>query len=179
VAFDAQPTLAGTLVSMRPLRPDDEDALFGVACDPFIWEQHPVRDRYKPEVFARFFRESLESGGALIILDARDGRVIGSSRFDRYDPQASEVEIGWTFLARSYWGGVYNGEVKRLMIAHALRTVRRVVFLVGPQNVRSQRAIEKLGAERVGLRRDAAGRHSYLYEISVVPPAPERAAAAR
>ena len=169
MTFDLQPSLAGKLVEIRPLRQDDEDALFEVASDPLIWEQHPVPDRYKPEVFAQFFRESLASGGALVILDRRDGRVIGSSRFHDYNEQASEIEIGWTFLARSHWGGTYNREVKRLMIQHALRFVRRVVFLIGPQNIRSQKAIEKIGAVRIGHRPDAAGRLSYLYEITAVP----------
>jgi N-acetyltransferase len=148
MTFDWQPTLKGTLVNIRPLQQDDEDALFEVASDSFIWEQHPVPDRYKREVFARFFRESLDSGGALVILDCRDGQMIGSSRFHGYNTHASEIEIGWTFLARSHWGGTYNREVKQLMIRHALRFVKRVVFLISPQNIRSQKAIEKIGAAR-------------------------------
>ena len=98
-------------------------------------------------------------------LDCRDGRIIGSSRFYGYDELANEVEIGWTFLGRSYWGGKYNGEMKRLMLEHAFQFVERVVFLIGPQNVRSQRAIEKLGGVRAGSRTDAAGRESFIYEI--------------
>jgi N-acetyltransferase len=167
--FDLQPTLKGSLVELRPLRPDDADALFAVASDPLIWEQHPARDRYKPDVFNTFFRESLASGGALTALDCKDGRIIGSSRFHAYNRQASEVEIGWTFLARSHWGGIYNREMKQLMLRHAFRFVKRVVFLIGPHNVRSQKAIEKLGAIRVGSRPDAAGRDSYVYEITLVP----------
>ena len=91
--------------------------------------------------------------------------MIGSSRFHAWDPGRSEVEIGWTFLARSHWGGTYNRQVKELMLAHAFRFVDRVVFLVGVQNRCSQRAVEKLGASRVGQRPDAGGRDSYVYEI--------------
>jgi N-acetyltransferase len=166
--FDFQPTLKGALVELRPLRPDDAGELFAVASDPLIWEQHPVRDRYKPDVFGAFFRESLASQGALTVFDRKDGRIIGSSRFHDYNAQASEVEIGWTFLARSHWGGRYNGEMKQLMLHHAFRFVKRVVFLIGPQNLRSQKAIEKLGGIRVGARPDAAGRNSYVYEITSV-----------
>jgi RimJ/RimL family protein N-acetyltransferase len=144
--FDFQPTMRGALVELRPLRPGDADDLFAVASDPLIWEQHPVRDRYKPDVFSGFFRESLASRGALAALDCKDGRIIGSSRFHTYNAQASEVEIGWTFLARSHWGGSYNREMKQLMLRHAFQFVKRVVFLIGPQNVRSQKAVEKLGA---------------------------------
>ncbi len=165
MAFEFQPTLKGELLELRPLRADDAEALFAIASDKLIWEQHPARDRYKPEVFGAFFRESLASGGALTALDCGDGRIIGSSRFHGYDEQANEVEIGWTFLGRSYWGGKYNGEMKRLMLGHAFQFVKRVVFLIGPQNVRSQRAIEKLGGGRAGSRADAAGRESFIYEI--------------
>jgi len=167
--FDSQPTMKGDLVELRPLRSDDAEALFAVASDPVIWEQHPARDRYKPDVFNAFFREALASGGALTALDCKDGRIIGSSRFHGYDAQASEVEIGWTFLARSHWGGAYNRELKQLMVRHALRFVKRVIFLIGPQNLRSQKAIEKLGGVRIGLRPDAAGRESYVYQMTSVP----------
>ena len=95
--FDYQPTLRGTVVELRPLREEDEEALFAVASDPLIWEQHPVRDRYKLDVFSAFFREFLASGGALTVRDCRSGNVIGSSRYHAYNPHASEVEIGWTF----------------------------------------------------------------------------------
>jgi RimJ/RimL family protein N-acetyltransferase len=166
--FDFQPVLEGELLELRPLRAEDFAALFAVASDPLIWEQHPAKDRYQEEQFRVFFRESLDSGSALIARDTRDGRVIGSSRFHGYDEARSEVEIGWTFLARSHWGGRYNGEMKRLMLEHAFRFVDRVVFLVGPRNYRSQRAVEKLGAVRVGSRPDAAGRASIVYEITAV-----------
>lgn len=164
--FELQPTLKGELVTLRPLRLEDFDQLYVVASDPLIWEQHPANDRYKKEVFKEFFRVALESGGAFVAIDSRDGRIIGSSRFHGYDQEKSEIEIGWTFLARSHWGGVYNGEMKRLMLRHAFKFVDNVVFLVGPQNLRSQRAMEKIGAVRVGSRPDAEGRDSFVYRIS-------------
>src|SRR5438045_7740749 len=117
--FDLQPHLKGELIELRPLASEDWADLFAVASDPLIWEQHPNSDRYKEDVFKAFFREALESGGALVAVDRKDGRVIGSSRFYGYDEEESEVEIGWTFLARSHWGGVYNGEMKELMLRHA------------------------------------------------------------
>ena len=164
--FDLQPTLNGRLVELRPLRPDDFNALFAVAADPLIWEQHPANNRFEEAVFREFFREALESGGALIAFDAKTGQVIGSSRFHGYDPDRDEVEIGWTFLSRSHWGGVYNGEMKQLMLFHAFRFVARVIFLIGPNNLRSQRAVEKIGAVRAGSRHDAGGRESYLFDIT-------------
>jgi RimJ/RimL family protein N-acetyltransferase len=165
-AFDLQPTLKGKLLELRPLRPDDFHRLYAVGSDPLIWEQHPVKDRCNENVFRKFFQEALDSGGALIAIDSKDGRVIGSSRFYGYDKERSEVEIGWTFLARSHWGGVYNREMKELMLRHAFTFVDRVVFLVGPENLRSQRAVEKIGGVRAGSRRDADGRDSFVYQIT-------------
>lgn len=166
MTIDLQPQLIGDLVELRPLRHEDFEALYAVARDPLIWEQHPANDRWKRDVFEKFFREGMESGGALIVLDRKDGRVLGSSRYDGYDAAQSEIEIGWTFLARSHWGGVYNGEVKRLMLQHAFNFVDNVVFMIGPQNFRSRRAIEKIGGVLVGSRVNEVGRESVVYRIS-------------
>jgi RimJ/RimL family protein N-acetyltransferase len=166
VPFDRQPSLAGDILDLRPLRVDDFDALFRVASDPLIWEQHPDSDRYQEKVFRGFFEEALASGGALVALDRADGRMIGSSRYHGYDPEQSVVEIGWTFLARAYWGGRYNGEMKRLMLEHAFRSVDRVLFIIGPENRRSQRAVEKIGAVRGGSTLDPQGRERVVYELT-------------
>jgi N-acetyltransferase len=165
VPFDLQPTLEGPLVTLRPLSPADHDRLFAVAADPLIWEQHPDKTRSQPEGFQVFFQQALDSGGALLAMESASGQVIGSSRFHGYDAVAGEVEIGWTFLARSHWGGQYNREMKRLMLEHAFRCVDRVVFLIDPANHRSQRAIEKIGAIRAGVRTDASGRRSCVFQI--------------
>jgi RimJ/RimL family protein N-acetyltransferase len=166
VVFDYQPVLKGQLIEVRPLQVEDCEDLYAVAADPLIWEQHPVKTRHERQGFLSFFRESLASGGALAVIDTKTQRLIGSSRFHAWNQERSEVEIGWTFLARSHWGGTYNRELKDLMLRHAFRFVDRVVFLVGLENVRSQRAVEKIGAARVGQRPDAGGRDSYVYEIA-------------
>jgi RimJ/RimL family protein N-acetyltransferase len=164
--FELQPVLIGELVELRPLREEDFPTLFAVASDPLIWEQHPQPDRYTEPVFRQFFRGGMESGGAFIVVDRKDGRVIGSSRFAEYDETKSEIEIGWTFLARSHWGGRHNREMKRLMLAHAFRFVRRVIFRVGPLNRRSQRALENIGASYLGLEADERRGHNALFEIT-------------
>ena len=164
--FDLQPTLKGQLIELRPLRAKDFLALYAVAADPLIWEQHPSSDRHHEPVFRVFFQEALQCGGALLATDSQTGQIIGSSRFDGYNEAKSEIEIGWTFLARSHWGGSYNGEMKRLMLRHAFRFVDRVIFRVGPHNLRSQRAVEKIGGVRVGLTPDTNGPAMVLYEIT-------------
>lgn len=144
--FNPQPTLANDKVTLSPLVPEDWDELYAVGSDPQIWAGHPAHDRWQEAPFRAFFAGALASGGALTIRDARTGAVIGSSRYNLERGLGEEVEIGWTFLARSAWGGQMNAEVKRLMVGHALEHFERVLFLVAIDNLRSRRAVEKLGA---------------------------------
>lgn len=170
MTFELQPRLVGELVELRPLSEEDWEALYAVARDPLIWEQHPERDRWREPVFQSFFAGALESGGAFTVVERATGEVIGSTRYHGHDKALSEVEIGWTFLARRCWGGRHNGEMKRLMIEHALQFVERIVFLVGTENRRSQRAVERLGAVREGVveRDDRNGlpARSYRYVVT-------------
>ncbi len=163
-----QPVLTGNLLSVRPIAEDDWTELFSAASDPDIWEQHPDKDRYQESVFRRYFDDAINCGSALVVMDNSTQSVIGSSRYNDYDAQRSEIEIGWTFLARAYWGGKYNRELKRLMTNHALSFVDTVLFWVGEHNLRSQRAVEKIG----GVRREGffsrepqgTGQH-VIYEV--------------
>ena len=166
MAFERQPLLIGDLLCLRPLRLDNFNALYAVASDPLIWEQHPERHRYRPEVFALFYDEVIASGGALCAAASRDRQLIGSSRFHGYNQATSEVEIGWTFLARSHWGGSSNRELKRLMLDHAFRFVRGVTFVVGEHNRRSRRAVEKIGGKWTGQKTDKSGHVSMVYKLT-------------
>lgn len=132
---------------LRPLVPNDWDALFAIASDPLLWEQHPAHDRWREPVFRAFFDDALAQRGALVAIDRASGAVIGSSRYQGLEPDnGGSVEIGWTFLARHCWGGTYNHEMKRLMLAHALASVAECRFLVGEANTRSRRALKNIGA---------------------------------
>jgi RimJ/RimL family protein N-acetyltransferase len=154
--FPLQPTLSNDWVALRPLNETDFDALFAVASDPLIWEQHPNFDRYQEPVFKAFFRDALNSRGAFLIVDRKTNSVIGSTRYQLSASSDRAVEIGWTFLARTYWGGHYNGAIKALMLIHAFKFVPEVVFHIGRNNFRSQRAVEKLGAYQVSGDEHAA-----------------------
>ena len=165
MSFDSQPTRNGTLVELRPVRPEDYGDLYAVAADPLIWEQHPVKSRHEEAGFREFFAEALASGGALLAIDAETRQVIGYSRFHGYSEKRNEIEIGWTFLARSHWGGAYNKQLKQLMLRHAFQFVSSVVFIVGPDNIRSQRAVEKNGGA-IEPEPDAEGRLVYRITAS-------------
>lgn len=148
--MDRQPVLEGERLLLRPLRPDDREALYAVASDPRVWEQHPQPDRWMRPIFDAYFADLLARGGSLAVIDKRDGLLIGASRFQYGSPEdGGTVEIGSTVLAHARWGGAANREMKRLMIAHALDYVARVEFWVWRENARSRRALEKIGARPV------------------------------
>ena len=162
--FELQPTLVGNLIELRPLRAADFETLFEAANDPLIWEQHPESDRYTRPIFEKYFAGALHSKGAFAIIDRKTGRIIGSSRYWGFDSKESEIEIGWTFLERQYWGGVYNRELKTLMLNHAFRFVKQVIFVVGENNFRSQKALKKIGATFL-RNENRDGRASVIFKI--------------
>jgi N-acetyltransferase len=148
--FDLQPNLVGELLRLRPLTSLDFEALFQAASDPLIWEQNPEPTRYQRPTFARFFQGAINSKGALVAINLATNEIIGSSRFHTLNMENSQVTIGFTFLARPFWGGHYNGEMKKLMLDHAFKYVNAVNFRIGEKNMRSRQAILKIGARLVG-----------------------------
>ncbi len=150
MTFVLQPPLANRLIRLEPLAATDFEALYAVACDPLIWEQHPNPDRYRREVFQTYFAGAIASRGALRVLDAATGALIGSSRYYDFDEAAGVVAIGYTFIGRAYWGRDHNRAMKTLMLDHAFASVERVLFHVGEGNLRSRKAMEKLGATQTG-----------------------------
>ncbi len=142
--MNLQPILKSELVKIRPLSKEDQEELYQVAKDPKIWEQHPCKRNERAE-FEKFFKESITSKGALTIIDSQTNTIIGSSRFKTIEGFQNGVEIGWTFLSRNYWGGIYNKEVKHLMMQHAFGFVDHIIFYVAENNIRSQKAVRKIG----------------------------------
>lgn len=145
MTFPFQPTLTSETLLLRPLVATDWDAIFAAASDPLIWALHPVHDRYTEASFRPYFATQLAGGGTLIIVDRHSSDVIGWSTYGNHSAERSRVEIGWTFLIRAHWGTSTNRDMKHLMLAHAFDHVDTVTFRIGPDNLRSRRAIEKIG----------------------------------
>ena len=169
--MDRQPILETERLVLRPLAEEDREALYEIASDPAVWEQHPIHDRWRREVFDAFFDEGLASGGSLAVVRKSDESIVGHTRYDKYDPQeGGVVEIGWTFLAPKCWGKGINPEMKRAMLAHAFENVALVEFRVGDTNYRSRNALEAIGAvrsDRYELERYQGKRVVHLvYEIT-------------
>ena len=169
--MNLQPThLKNDLVWLEPLKQAHFEELYLVASDPLIWEQHPNPDRYKLDAFTNYFKGAMESGGAFIIRDTLSGKALGSSRYCAYDADNKEIQIGYTFFARSCWGKSINKEVKTLMLNHAFNYVDKVVFYVGANNIRSQKAMDRIGGikirEEVVAYFGEPDRLNFRYEIN-------------
>lgn len=145
--FDAQPELASSLLALRPMNPADFDGLFAAAGHPEVWAGHPAKDRYKKDVFEKYFGFLLGTQSTLVVIDQASGRIIGCSRYYTAPNQPKSISIGFTFVNHAYWGGGVNFELKRLMLDHAFKTFPEVWFHIAPDNIRSQKATSKLGAE--------------------------------
>ena len=157
--MNLQPILSNELISLQPITDNDFEALFTIAADPLIWEQHPDTLRYKREVFKNYFDSAITSKGAFLIIDNATHEIIGSSRY--YELDNNQIAIGYTFIAREYWGKAYNKQLKKLMIDYAFMHVEKVIFYIGKNNIRSQKAIEKIGAKLIGTKDD-----SLVYSIN-------------
>ena len=164
-----QPHLENDLLILRPLKAEDFDALFKVASDPLIWEQHPAKNRSTKEGFELYFNEGLATNSAFTVIDKKSGDVIGSTRFAPVKESANAIEIGWTFLGRQYWGNAYNKSMKALLMDYAFQFVDNVLFYIHEDNIRSQKAVEKLGGVRItqldGVSLSARPTANVIYRI--------------
>lgn len=150
MSFPIPAILENENLKLLRLQQDDFERLYKVASDPEIWTQHPNPDRYKKEVFENFFKGAIESKGAFLVLDKNNNDVLGCTRFYDYDADDKSVLIGYTFYGRNSWGKNINPAVKKLMLDYAFQYVDKVIFHVGKENIRSQIAMERLGAIKTG-----------------------------
>jgi N-acetyltransferase len=147
--FDLQPTLENDLLVIRPAKTDDFEGLYNVASDPLVWEQHPAKDRYQLDIFTNLFNEGIATKAMFVVIDKKSGDIIGSTRFNPVPETDKAIEIGWSFLARAYWGGGYNKSQKDLLMTYAFQHVDHVLFYINKFNTRSRKAVEKLGGKLV------------------------------
>ena len=165
-----KPTLKNSLVTATPLLQTDFESLLQAASDPLIWEQHPNKNRWQPEVFKNYFEGAIKSGGAFLVTNTQTNEVIGSSRYSDYDAATNTISVGYTFFIRSHWGGGYNYALKQLMLQHIFQYVDTVKFFIGAVNKRSQISLERFGAIKTGEEQTAyygePAKLDYVYAIT-------------
>ncbi len=168
--FSIQPTLENEKVFLYPLQEKDFEALYTTASDPRIWEQHPNKDRWRRDVFKTFFDGAMQSSGAFKMVDKATGNTMGSTRIYDYNEQENSIFIGYTFYAVEYWGKGINQLVKATMLDYIFQFVSKVNFHIGADNIRSQIAISRLGAEKMAEQEvtyfGEASKLNFVYEIS-------------
>lgn len=149
--FSLQPNLSNDSIRLEPLKPQDFERLYAVASDPDVWAMHPNKNRFQREVFLNFFAGAVESGGAFLVCDLQTGEVLGSTRFYDYNMDGRSILIGYTFYGTKSWGKNINFQAKTLMLNYIFQFVDKVIFHVGKDNIRSVKAMRKLGATEVGI----------------------------
>lgn len=147
--FSIQPHLENNVAEIIPLQESDFERLYAVASDPLVWEQHPNKNRCERPIFRNFFDGAMQSKGAFIIIEKSTGKVAGSTRFYGFDEVENSIFIGYTFYGRELWGKKLNPSVKKLMLDYIFQFVDKVNFHVGAENIRSQKAMERLGAKKI------------------------------
>lgn len=160
-SFDPQPvTLEGRLVRLEPLRMEHAAELYEAVRDPDIWTWLSWAPPASVEEVRAYVRRALDDqivGEHLPWLTRRrsDGRAIGTTRFAHIDRVNRSVEIGYSMLSPEARGTGANIEAKYLQLRHAFEDLRalRVWLNTDERNLRSQRAMEKIGAVREGQHR--------------------------
>lgn len=164
--MNLQPTISNELITIKPLQENNFESLFTIASDQLLWEQHPNNDRYKKEVFQLFFENAIQSKGAFIVINNKTNEIIGSSRYYEFNEVEKSIVIGYTFISRAFWGKNYNSSLKELMINYAFQFVNKVYFHVGETNYRSQKAVEKLGAIKIGeIKSENLSKINWVYQL--------------
>lgn len=170
--------LSGRVVRLEPLQMSHASALFAIAHDQSIWEYMPARPDKSMAAMEAWIQQTLDAQQAgrelpFAIVRLEDERVIGSTRYLDIMPQHRGVEIGWTWLGTTARRTGINTECKYLLLSYAFETLEaiRVQLKTDSRNLRSQQAIERLGAAKEGTLRnhvimlDGYYRHSVYYSI--------------
>ena len=152
------PTLEGRLVRLEPLAKSHAAGLWDASCDPRTWRWLPIPQPQTPEELEAWVDDALARAAAdldLPLVTRGDGTIVGSTRFLALRPEHRSVEIGWTWLHPSAWGGGVNVEAKLLMLGHAFEAwgCRRVELKTDALNERSRGAMEAMGATFEGIHR--------------------------
>lgn len=151
--------LVGETVRLVPLENSHKTELSRILLSPEVWE-FTWRTIHTAEELDQVLTTAMENknnGSQLpfTIIDQTTGAIMGTTRIGDIDLNNRNVEIGWTWLSPPYWGTGANTECKYLLLRHCFEELKliRVQFSVSGQNVRSQRAVERIGARKEGVFR--------------------------
>ena len=149
----------GPTVQLQPLKEDHFEELVNLGNDKAIWQHIPVAMNTQFDRLQALISGMVEKGKGtqfpFAILHKASGRLIGSTRFMDMHQQHLKLEIGWTWLHPDHWGTRANPECKLLLLSHCFEVLktRRVHLKTDEHNIRSRKAIAKIGASFEGILR--------------------------
>jgi RimJ/RimL family protein N-acetyltransferase len=173
------PLLRGKYVYLRFATEADRETMRPLAKDERLWEFTKtllINDTYDQQ-FDEYYDQALatvnDHGQAFIICQTGDDKVLGMTRIHNVVIKDKGAEIGHTWYIPEVWGLVHNKECKLLLLQFLFETVGfyRVQFRIAHQNIRSQKAVEKIGGVREGvlrkhtIRNDGSRRDTVIYSI--------------
>ena len=171
--------LEGRYISLEPLQSAHRETIRALARDERIWEYTRgllLNDTFNSQ-FDRYFDTALElvakGGQSYVIRLKENGDIIGMTRIYDVEPKDKRLAIGYTWYVPGVWGMAYNKDCKLVLLQYAFETLQytRVEFFVAHQNIRSQKAVEKIGGVKEGVlrnhgyRNDGSVRHTVVYSI--------------
>jgi len=170
-------TLSGETVNLVPLEKKHFSELEQLAGDKRIWE-HYVLDGSDPKTILTALEIAVtekENGTQFpfVIQQRSDYKIVGSTRFLDIQPLNKKLEIGWTWLHPDHWGSDINRECKLLLLTFCFEQLEasRVQLKTDERNIRSRKAIEKIGAKFEGVirndmvRDNGTMRNSAMYSV--------------
>lgn len=149
----------GKSVKLVPLEREHFEELFTAASDKKLWELIPsdcsVRETFEAAYSFALSERVLENQYPFVILLKDTGEIIGSTRLFDIFPEDKKLEIGWTWIARKFWGTEINFECKLLLLTFCFENLktRRVQLKTDENNLRSRTEIEKIGGKFEGILR--------------------------
>ncbi|WLD94224.1 GNAT family N-acetyltransferase [Alkalihalobacillus sp. AL-G] len=152
-------TLKGEHVTIRPMEKEDLDELYNASGHEEIWSYMPMNITSKSdmELLIDQALEGRQKGNdfPFVIHDNKLGKLVGSTRFLDTSEVSRNLEIGWTWLSPDVWRTPVNTECKYLLLMHCFESLKtiRVQLKTDGRNIRSQNAIERIGAIREGVLR--------------------------
>lgn len=152
--------LTGQTVDLLPLNKEHFSVLENLAKDKQIWEFYTY-DCSDTNTFLNFFNTAFierDNGSQypFVIFHKQQNKIIGSTRFIDIQPKHKKLEIGTTWLHPDYWGTALNFECKLLLLTFCFENLNahRVQLKTDVLNVRSRKAIEKIGGQFEGILRN-------------------------
>ncbi|WP_068985880.1 GNAT family N-acetyltransferase [Lysinibacillus xylanilyticus] len=171
--------LENEVVLLKPLGQEDAQGILEAGSYPEIWPYLSTTIEKMDDVH-NFVDKALSAKNAkiefpFVIVDKNSGQIIGSTRFMDIDENHKRLEIGTSWITPAFWRTTINTNCKYLLLQYCFEVLnlQRVQIKTDHENVRAQKAIERIGGKKEGVlrnhmvRKDGTTRHTVMYSITL------------